>query len=76
MTSPCESCSMPIESGPYCQYCTDDNGALRSFDETLERFKQWSRKHDAAVSDADAERNSLKFMRTMPAWRDHPRVRE
>ena len=32
-TSSCESCGMPIESGRYCGYCTDDSGALQSFEE-------------------------------------------
>jgi hypothetical protein len=29
----CESCGMPIETGRYCGYCTDENGVLQSFDE-------------------------------------------
>ena len=32
-TSSCESCGMPIESGRYCDYCTDESGALQSFEE-------------------------------------------
>ena len=24
----CESCGMPIETGRYCSYCTDETGAL------------------------------------------------
>lgn len=24
----CESCGMPIETGRYCGYCTDENGVL------------------------------------------------
>ena len=27
----CESCGMPIETGRYCGYCTDETGALQSF---------------------------------------------
>ena len=36
----CESCGMPIESGPYCQHCVDDKGSLMSFEERFERMVQ------------------------------------
>jgi hypothetical protein len=36
-TAACESCGMPIETGRYCGYCTDETGALQSFDERFER---------------------------------------
>jgi hypothetical protein len=36
----CESCGMPIESGPYGQYCVDDHGKLQAFDERFERMVQ------------------------------------
>ena len=29
-TSSCDSCGMPIESGRYCGYCTDDSGTLQA----------------------------------------------
>jgi hypothetical protein len=54
----CESCGMPIETGRYCGYCTDETGNLQSFDERFERMTAWH----------------LDYMATMPAWKDHPRV--
>ena len=36
--SPCQSCGMPIEAGPYCQYCIDESGNLQTFEE---RFARW-----------------------------------
>ena len=27
-TTACESCGMPIESGRYCDHCTDETGVL------------------------------------------------
>jgi len=40
-TAACESCGMPIETGRYCGYCTDETGALQSFDERFERMTAW-----------------------------------
>ena len=71
----CQSCGMRIESGPYCEHCVDEAGALQGFEETLERMSQWARKKQGAASHAEAERLVLAHMANMPAWRAHPRVR-
>ena len=70
----CHSCTMPIESGTLCQYCTDENGALRSFDETLQRMMQWTRRHEPDLAPEEAERRTRAFMKERPAWRDHPQL--
>ena len=46
----CESCGMPIETGRYCGYCTDENGALQSFDIRFERMVGWQARRDPAAS--------------------------
>jgi hypothetical protein len=66
---------MPIESGPYCQYCVDGEGKLQPFDERFERMVQWQKKREPNASRADLEKKTLAYMATMPAWRDHPRVK-
>lgn len=71
----CESCGMPIETGPYCQYCVDDKGALQPFEERFERMVQWQGKREPGASRADLEKKTLAYMATMPAWKDHPRVK-
>lgn len=71
----CHSCSMTIESGSLCRHCSDAEGALIPFDECFERFVQWSLREQGGGDREAAERSSLAFMATMPAWRDHPRVR-
>ncbi len=71
----CESCSMPIESGPYCAYCVDAAGALQPFDERFERMIAWQQRKAPSATRAELEHATLAFMATMPAWRDHPRVR-
>ncbi len=69
----CESCGLPIEAGPYCQYCIDQEGNLQAFEERLERMSQWIRRtRSEDVSPADAEKQALDHMATMPAWRNHP----
>ena len=76
MTTPpaCESCGMPIETGRYCGHCTDESGQLQSFDQRFERMVAWQARRDPAAAREDLERQTLRYMATMPAWRDHPRV--
>ncbi len=71
----CHSCGMPIESGKYCQHCVDEKGHLQGFDETVARMAQFWRSQDATLTPEDARAKTLAHMATMPAWKDHPRVR-
>ncbi|MBV9451185.1 MAG: hypothetical protein JO345_35400 [Streptosporangiaceae bacterium] len=70
----CESCGMPIESGRYCSYCTDESGALQSFEERFARMAAWQERRDPNATKQDIERQVLEYMATMPAWHDHPRL--
>lgn len=72
---PCESCSMPIESGKYCSYCVDEEGQLQAFDERFERMIAFQKRRTPDASRAELEQKTLAFMSTMPAWKDHPRVK-
>jgi hypothetical protein len=36
----CKSCTMPIEGGEYCQYCADETGALKPFDDRFESIDE------------------------------------
>ncbi len=74
MNIACESCSMPIESGRYCAYCTDADGNLQPFDERFERMVGLQARRHPDQSRAEVEAATLACMATMPAWRDHPRV--
>lgn len=71
-TNRCQSCSMTIENGTYCKYCSDDRGSLLAFEETLERFIQFAMQHRSDLDRPTAARQALEFMAKMPAWRDHP----
>jgi len=70
----CESCGMPIESGRYCEHCTDADGQLQAFDMRFERMVAWQARREPSASRADLEAKTLAYLATMPAWRDHPRV--
>ena len=72
---PCESCSMPIETGHYCQHCADEHGVLQSFDERFERMIAWQARRTPDKSRAELEAATIAFMAKMPAWKDHPQVR-
>lgn len=74
-TTQCQSCTMPIESGSYCQHCADDSGALHPFEETFERFRQWTLREEPGLSPEEVHTKVLAFMAGVPAWKDHPRVR-
>ncbi len=74
-TKNCESCGMAIETGPYCQYCLGSDGKLQPFEERFERMVQWQLRKQPAGGRAQAEKDTLAYMATMPAWREHPRVR-
>jgi hypothetical protein len=54
---PCESCSMPIETGKYCQYCVDARGELQAFEERFERMIAWQQKRTPEASREKLDRS-------------------
>jgi hypothetical protein len=74
-STPCESCGMPIEAGLYCQHCVDERGELQSFEDRFERMVEWRKRQEPQFPRAELERKTLAYMATMPAWKDHPRVK-
>lgn len=75
MSHACQSCGMSIENGVYCPYCVDANGQLQAFEERFERMLQWAMKRDPDVPRQQAEEKTRAYMRTMPAWKDHPKLK-
>ena len=71
----CESCGMPVEAGPYCQYCVDEDGRLQDFDERFARMVQFSRRRNPELDQQQAESQTLDYMAKMPAWKDHPKLK-
>lgn len=76
MTHSCESCGMQIESGAYCSYCVDDQGRLQPFEERFERMVQWVLGREPDVPRDVAEQRTRDYMRKMPAWKEHPSLRD
>ncbi len=70
----CESCSMPIETGQYCQYCVTETGELQPFEQRFEKMVSWQMSQKPGQSRPDVERETLRFMSQMPAWKNHPKV--
>lgn len=68
----CESCTMTIESGPYCQHCADENGQLHPFQESFDRMLQWTQRQSPDLDEAAARAQVIGFMSDRPAWKDHP----
>lgn len=73
-TTSCESCGMPIESGPYCPHCVDADGNLQAFEERFERMVSWQARREPGATREELEAATLAYLSRMPAWRDHPRV--
>ena len=71
---PCESCSMPIETGRYCKYCANEAGELQPFEERFEKMIGWQARKSPGKSREVLERETLAFMARMPAWKDHPEL--
>ncbi len=72
--TPCQSCGLPIESGPYCTYCTDDDGQLFTFTETFERMVQFTMRNQGETDREVAARQTLDHMSRMPSWKEHPEL--
>jgi glycine cleavage system aminomethyltransferase T len=76
----CLSCGMPLTEESrraetdYCLHCADETGALQPFEERFERMTQWAMRKDGLSREA-AESSTREYMRQMPAWRDHPKLR-
>ena len=67
---------MPIENDKYYRHCVDENGALQSFEERFDKMVSWVQKKEPQISRIDAEEKIRAYMRTMPAWQNHPNLLE
>jgi len=76
----CESCGMPMrrprehgggnEQNPFCIFCTDEDGNLKSFKEIYEGMVG-NFFMPQGMSRKEAEKATADLMSKMPAWKDH-----
>jgi hypothetical protein len=66
---------MPIETGPYCRYCVNEDGQLDGFESRLEKMTAFFMGQDESLDRAEAERRTRAYMATMPAWKDNPALK-
>ena len=77
----CISCGMPMAGADdhapghpdsrWCAHCSQPDGGLQAFDERFERMVQWEVKMNHRDRPT-AEAATRAYMKTMPAWKDHP----
>ncbi len=69
--SKCLSCGISVPATEICMNCANETGQLREFEIILKRFVDWSIRMDHVPSEM-AEKAALEYMKTMPAWQNHP----
>jgi hypothetical protein len=75
----CESCGMPMKdashhggkdvNNPYCVYCTDETGKLKSREEVRKGMIGFFMKSENKTRE-DAEKHVDEHMKKMPAWKE------
>ena len=72
----CHSCTAPLNGAfkgaadVYCKYCSDESGALKSYDEAKAGVIHWLMSWQPGIDEATADQRAVHFMRAMPAWAD------
>ncbi|MBS2027283.1 MAG: hypothetical protein JST54_05195 [Deltaproteobacteria bacterium] len=51
------------------------DGKLQPFEERFERMVQWKARKGPGASRADLEKKTRAYMASMPAWKDHPKLK-
>jgi hypothetical protein len=74
----CQSCGMPMEKpemfggsrtdNPYCVYCTDTEGNLKSFDQHLEDLTRFTMSR-MGMDESKAREAARAAMLQQPAWK-------
>jgi uncharacterized glyoxalase superfamily protein PhnB len=71
--SSCQSCGMPLaDAAPgvmYCQYCTDEKGGLRPYEQVLEGTTTGYFMGMQKMARPQAEKAAKEHLSKMPAWK-------
>ena len=81
----CVSCGMPMQTvadhapghpeSAYCVHCSTPEGDLQPFEQRFEAMVGWEMRQSGQPRPS-AETATRAYMRQMPAWRDHPALRD
>jgi hypothetical protein len=55
-------------SGSYCQYCTDENGKLKSREEVRAGVAAWLAQFTPDNGSVDFQKRAESYLNAMPAW--------
>ena len=67
----CQSCGMPVQNtdaSMYCQYCTDENGNLKTREAVREGISGWLSMFTPDADSVDMKARAESYMNAMPAW--------
>ena len=78
----CEACGMPLTEpkefaqgwpdNPYCVYCTDDKGNLKSYDDVLVGYANYIMTQKGNSLE-EAKKIAAEAMAKLPAWKNRPK---
>jgi hypothetical protein len=73
----CNSCGMPLSGeqgkyirGPFCIYCSDENGKLYPREIVQKGIAEWLKQISPENASADYMKRAGYYMKAMPAWAD------
>ena len=67
----CQSCGMPLadqSSGPYCPYCTNEDGELKSREAVREGIAAWLQMFTPDAENVNLQKRAESYLNAMPAW--------
>ena len=67
----CQSCGMPLteaKNDRFCQYCTDENGQLKSREAVREGIAAWLQMFTPNPENVDFQSRADSYLNAMPAW--------
>lgn len=72
MSNSCLSCGMPLVgqnvSSHYCEYCSNEDGTLKSREEVQQGIAGWLAGWCPEPQDVDFMQRANNYMKAMPAW--------
>jgi hypothetical protein len=78
----CEACGMPLTEpkefgqgwpdNPYCVYCTDDAGKLKTYEEVLIGYANYLM-NEKGVTLEEGKKTAAEAMALLPAWKNRPK---